>query len=318
MMSTLPPQATVKKTWKSDDVKVTCLVVCYNHQDYIFDCLKGIVSQKTDFAFKVVVYDDFSTDATRKFLKKFEELYPDIFDIYYADFNHYGISQKEEHLDRLEGDYIAMCEGDDYWIDNLKLQKQYKETSKRGAFFCIHPAVVFINGGNGEDVFCYYGNNVKLLPQSLIFSLKNQFAPTASYFIKMEKYLEYTEFRKKLRGGPGDFFMEVLASDKGIVYLPQIMSAYRRGGEGSYSQRQSVLSVDDIYSELDRWAKNIDALLTVRPSLEKYMIEKKTLVEIDCLLKINENVNNANEKEKSEEYILKIKELLKSLGPLKY
>lgn len=318
MMSTLPSQAAVKNTWKSAEIKVTCLVVCYNHQDFIFECLKGIVSQKTNFAFKVVVYDDFSTDGTREILRNFEERYSDIFDIYYAEFNHYGIAQKEEHLDRLEGDYIAMCEGDDYWIDNLKLQKQYEETNKRGAFFCIHPAIIFLHGTNNEDVFCYYGGNVKLLPQKLVFSLKNQFAPTASYFIKMEKYLEYTEFRKKLKGGPGDFFMEVLASDKGVVYLPQIMSAYRRGGEGSYSQTQSVLSVDDIYSDLNRWSKNIDVLLTVRPYLEEYMIVKKTLVEIDCLLKIYETLSSTSGKGGSEEYMLKVKELLKVLGPLKY
>ncbi|MGM0823651.1 MAG: glycosyltransferase family 2 protein [Pseudomonadota bacterium] len=318
MMSTLPSQATLKNAWKSDEVKVTCLVICYNHQDYIFDCLKGIVSQKTDFAFKVVVYDDFSTDDTRKVLRDFEKHYPDIFDIYYANFNHYGVAQKEEHLDKLEGDYIAMCEGDDYWIDNLKLKKQYEEINKRGAFFCVHPAVIFFEEARHEDVFCYYGNRIKMLPQKLIFGLKNQFAPTASYFISLEKYREYTEFRKKLKGGPGDFFMEVLASDEGIVYLPDIMSSYRRGSTGSHSQRQSVLSIDDIYSDLERWSINIDALIECRPNLEKYMIEKKTLVEFDCLLKICQLVNNTSGKEKSQEYMEKATLLLRSLGPLEY
>lgn len=318
MMSTLPSQATVKNAWKSDEVKVTCLVVCYNHQDYIFDCLKGIVSQKTDFAFKAVVYDDFSTDDTRSILREFEELYPDIFDIYYAEFNHHGISQKEEHLDKLEGEYIAMCEGDDYWIDNLKLKKQYYETHKHGASLCVHPAIIFFPNVQIEDVFCYYGSEIKMLPQKLIFGLKNQFAPTASYFIKIDKYLEFIQLWGRIHGTAGDFFLEVLSSDKGIVYLPDIMSAYRRGSDGSYSAKQSKLKIDDIYHELSLWPGRMDVLKEFRPNLEKYFIEKMILVEIDCLLRINHVANSLGNIDKGEEYMIKASRLLKSLGPLEY
>lgn len=320
MMSNLPSQATVKNAWKSDEVKVTCFVLCYNHEDYIFDCLKGIVSQKTDFAFKAVVYDDFSTDSTRKILRDFEERYPDIFDIYYADFNHYKVAIKDEHLDMVEGDYVAICEGDDYWIDNLKLKKQYEEVSKRGAFFCIHPAVILFHGADGvnsEDIFCYYGNQIKKIPQKLIFGLKNQFAPTASYFIKIEKYLEYAQTRSIFTGMPGDFCMEVIASDKGIVYLPDIMSVYRRGIGKSHSVRQTQVTVSRIYEELSKWTRGLDAFKEHRPHLDKYIAEKKMLVEIDCLLRIDRIVNKTGGKEKSQEYKEKATRLLRSLGPLK-
>ncbi|MFB9866137.1 glycosyltransferase family 2 protein [Vreelandella sulfidaeris] len=318
MMASLPDQASVKSAWKNNQVKVTCLVVCYNHKNYIFECLKSIVSQKSDFAFKVVVYDDFSTDGTREILKAFEERYPDIMDVYYAEYNHYGIAQKEEHLDKLEGDYIAMCEGDDYWLDNSKLKKQYEETTRRKAFFCVHPAIIFSQENNSEDVFCYYGNKVRILPQKLIFGLKNQFAPTASYFIKMDKYLEYTQFRKKLKGGPGDFFMEVLASDKGVVYIPDIMAAYRRGNVGSHSHRQTVASEIDVNNDLERWSSNLGLLLESRPHLEKHMMKKRTLVEIDCLLRVHGIVDKRYGKEKSEEYMNKAGQLLKGLGPIEY
>tara|TARA_R110002012_G_scaffold239211_1_gene413182 strand:+ start:1563 stop:2516 length:954 start_codon:yes stop_codon:yes gene_type:complete len=315
-MSTLPSQATVKNSWKSEEVKVTCLVVCYNHQDYIFDCLKGIVSQKTDFAFKVVVYDDFSTDETRKVLRDFEELYPDIFDIYYADFNHYGVAAQDEHLGKLEGDYVAMCEGDDYWIDNLKLKKQYAEICKRGGFLCVHPAVIFFQGSSSEDLFCYYGNQVKILPQKLIMGLKNQFAPTASYLISIDKYLEYTRYRSNIKGLPGDFFLEILASDKGVIYLPDIMSAYRRGSENSHSVRQTQVTVDDVNGDLTSWVRGLDVLKEYRPHLGRYIEEKKTLVEVDCLLRMHQLESNASDKEVSKRYMVKATQLLRDLGPL--
>lgn len=321
MMSNLPTQDSVKINWASDQVKVTCFVLCYNHEEYIFDCLKGIVSQKTGFAFKAVVYDDFSTDKTRSVLRDFEERYPDIFDIYYADFNHYKVAIKDEHLDKVEGDYVAMCEGDDYWIDSLKLKKQYEETSKRGASFCIHPAVVSFHGTNGdnsEDVFCYYGNQIKMVPQKLIFGLKNQFAPTASYFIKIEKYLEYARTRSTFTGMPGDFCIEVIASDSGIVYLPDIMSVYRRGIDKSHSVRQTQVTIEKINEELIKWARGLEAFKKYRPHLGKYIAEKKVLVEIDCLLRIHKIVNETSGKEKSQEYMEKASRLLKSLGPLEY
>ncbi|MFG6665850.1 glycosyltransferase family 2 protein [Halomonas sp. HNIBRBA4712] len=310
MMSYLPTQDNVKSTWVSDDVKVTCIVVCYNHQDYIFDCLKGIITQKTDFAFKIVIYDDFSPDGTRSILKAFEKQYPNIIDVYYAEFNHRGVARQEEHIDKIQGEYVALCEGDDFWIDSSKLKKQYQESCKHNALFCIHPAIIFFQDNKSEDLFCYYGNTIRKLPQKLIFEFKNQFAPTASYFIKKEKYLEYIVFRRRLDGGPGDFFLEAVASDRGVIYLPDVMSVYRRGGEGTYSAMQVKSSVDSIKNDVDRWSRNLQSLLEFNPRLEKYIRSKKMLVEIDGLLRMHDKVTD------NEEYMEKAIRLLKELGPL--
>lgn len=312
MLSTLPSQDDVKKNWKSDEVKVTCVVTCYNHERYIFDCLKGIVCQKTDFSFKVVVYDDFSTDGTRDILKGFEERYPEVFDIYYADFNHYGVAQKNEHLDKLEGDYIAMCEGDDYWLDNYKIKKQLDALSACKTDFCIHPAVIFMEENGFEDVFCYYGNEKKVLPQRAVFEFKNQFSPTASYFLKKEKYQEYIFFRAHLDGGPGDFYLEAIASDEGILYLPDIMSAYRRGSAGSYSSEQRKLLPVQIKEGLSRWEKNLDTLSDFYPKLKYLASVKLALVEVDCLIRLADT----SSAEKAKDYIDGASSLLRKLGPV--
>lgn len=105
------------------------MVVCttYNHESYIEDTLKGILMQQVDFPFVVCVIDDCSTDKTADILRKYEKKNSSLIKGFYLKENHY--SQGKESLfcllpwlDRIK--YVAFCEGDDYWIDPLKLQKQ--------------------------------------------------------------------------------------------------------------------------------------------------------------------------------------------------
>ena len=109
---------------------VAVWTMTYNHGPYLRDCLNGIVSQKTEFPFVAIVHDDCSTDDTISILKEYAEKYPDIIKPIFEEENQH--SKHDGSLDRIKkhaletsgAKYIAMCEGDDYWIDPLKLQKQ--------------------------------------------------------------------------------------------------------------------------------------------------------------------------------------------------
>lgn len=106
-------------------VSIRCLV--YNHEPYLRQCLEGFVMQKTNFRFEAIVHDDASTDGSAKIIREYAEKYPDIIKPIYETENQY--SKHDGSLARImntacRGKYIAMCEGDDYWIDPLKLQKQ--------------------------------------------------------------------------------------------------------------------------------------------------------------------------------------------------
>lgn len=106
-------------------VSIQCLV--YNHEPYLRQCLDGIVMQKTNFRFEAIVHDDCSTDGSRKIIEEYADKYPDIIKPIYETENQYskndGSLRKIVNA-RLIGKYIALCEGDDYWIDPLKLQKE--------------------------------------------------------------------------------------------------------------------------------------------------------------------------------------------------
>lgn len=105
-------------------LNIVCLA--YNQKDYIRDCLDGFVMQKTAFRFNAIVHDDASADGTADIIREYAEKYPDIIIPVYEEVNQFqtGGNVFAKMLPHITGKYIAECEGDDYWIDPLKLQKQ--------------------------------------------------------------------------------------------------------------------------------------------------------------------------------------------------
>ena len=120
---------------------VTIRCITYNHEPYIRQCLEGFVMQKTNFRFEAIVHDDASTDGTAAIIREYAEKYPDIIKPIYETENQY--SKRDGSLRRImdahtHGKYVAMCEGDDYWIDPLKLQKQVDFLEDNPEYGMVH------------------------------------------------------------------------------------------------------------------------------------------------------------------------------------
>lgn len=120
-------------------VSIECCV--YNHAPYLRQCLDGFVMQKTNFSFEAIVHDDASTDGSAEIIMEYGERYPDIIKPIIETENQYskgnGILRK--YLDTLlKGKYIAWCEGDDYWTDPFKLQKQVDFMENHPDYGLIH------------------------------------------------------------------------------------------------------------------------------------------------------------------------------------
>ena len=133
-----------------NDVEVSVICNAFNHGRYIRDALNGFVMQKTDFKFEVLVHDDASTDNTADIIREFEEKYPDIIKPIYQTENQYskGVDIPKTFLHPLvRGRYVALCEGDDYWTDPHKLEKQVAVLEAHPeADICAHRALR-IRGG---------------------------------------------------------------------------------------------------------------------------------------------------------------------------
>ena len=123
------PVLITKQKWPEGTLPlVHTRTMSYNHEDFIKECLDGILMQKTTFPVQVLIHDDASTDSTSKIIQDYVLKYPKLIKYYRQKENSY--SQPDKHERRREfmswrlGEYEAVCEGDDYWIDSLKLQKQ--------------------------------------------------------------------------------------------------------------------------------------------------------------------------------------------------
>lgn len=140
------------------DDRPTVAIQCatYNHEPYIRDCLEGFVMQKTNFPFVAIVHDDASTDGTAEIVKEYAEKYPDIIKPIYETENQYSKPNKplqkilNNAIAKTGAKYIALCEGDDYWIDPLKLQKQVDFMEANPDYGLVYTDFEIKNESNGE------------------------------------------------------------------------------------------------------------------------------------------------------------------------
>ena len=124
-------------------VSISCIT--FNHAPYLRECFEGFLMQKANFKFEVVVHDDASTDGTREIIEEYTAKYPDIFVPMYQTENQYSKGVRgmmvRFNFPRCKGIYIALCEGDDYWTDPLKLQKQIDFLEKNTDYGLVHADV---------------------------------------------------------------------------------------------------------------------------------------------------------------------------------
>jgi len=161
------PVAITDQDWPKDVLPLVHVrTLTYMHKEYIRDCIEGILMQKTTFPVRVLIHDDASTDKTADIVREYEMKYPDLISGYYQTENSY--SQKNiEDKRRLRapfdemciGKYEALCEGDDFWIDPLKLQKQVVFLENNPEFGLVHgDSHKFYHE---EDQWVYHANKYK-------------------------------------------------------------------------------------------------------------------------------------------------------------
>ncbi len=225
----------------SQNYKVIIQCYTYNHEKYIEDALKGFVMQKTNFPFCAIVVDDFSSDKTAEIINNYEEQYPDIIKGIYLQENYHSQKKKKAPLlkpwiDRTN--YIALCEGDDYWIDENKLQKQvdYMELHPECTMTCCRTKWYSVKKAKycGEQ-YCMSKNGA-LNPIDVI-NRTGLYISTCSIMYRKNIIEEYPEYCKKC--AVGDYPLQIYCAMKGyIYYFNSIFSVYRVDNPESWMGRQ--------------------------------------------------------------------------------
>lgn len=211
---------------KSNSPKVSIITISYNQEDYIEAALDSFVSQKVNFPFEIIVADDASKDKTQTIIKRFEKEYPHLFNNILRKKNVGAQLNFKEAILSARGEYIALCEGDDFWTDTTKLQRQvdFLDGNKDYAL-CFHPVRVFYEDGREKD-YIYPPKPVKAM--SLETLLQENFIQTNSVMYRRQNYNELP-----IDILPLDWYLHLFHSQYGkIGYIDEVMAAYRRHENG--------------------------------------------------------------------------------------
>ena len=222
------------------DIIVSICCIAYNQEKYIRQCLDSFMMQKTNFKFEVLINDDASTDGTADIIREYEQKYPDIIKPIYQTQNQWskGISVGATfNYPRVKGKYIAMCEGDDYWTDQYKLQKQFDIMEANPEYsICFHDVQVTHESKKRED---YIFPTKKIKENCSEFNFDNllfqNFIQTNSVMYRVSSY---PEFWKDIPSNiiPGDWYLHLMFASKGkIKYIKETMSVYRRNQGGVWN-----------------------------------------------------------------------------------
>lgn len=231
-------------------VSIKCLA--YNHESFIRQCLEGFVMQKTNFRFEAIVHDDASTDGTAAIIREYAEKYPGIIKPIYETENQY--SKHDGSLRRImnahiHGKYVALCEGDDYWTDPLKLQKQveFLEVNPQCALTYHACKNVFTSPCTDETL---YGEVVKE-SYTAVETLIEYFQTATVMYRKEIADSELYKKASEIGCTSGDNVLYLTASCFGTIQgVNEQMSVYRRHPMGI---SQTMHGQDKIWKNFNDW-----------------------------------------------------------------
>ena len=222
-------------------IKVSINCITYNHETYIEKAIQSFLMQKTNFKYEILIHDDASTDSTQEIIKKYEKEYPNIVKPLLQKENQWSKGVKNINYlfnhTRSNGKYIAICEGDDYWSDPYKLQKQidYME-SNPNCTLCTH-AVARIDTQSERiiDIIRPSNSNSYLDTREFILG-GGMFIGTNSIIYRKETLDNPPKWY--LDAPVGDYPLQIFLASKGdVYYIDEVMSVYRVNVPGSWSNR---------------------------------------------------------------------------------
>jgi len=264
---------------------VTIICITYNHENFISETIDGFLMQKTDFPFEIIIHDDCSTDNTRNVIQKYADENNELIKPIYQKQNIYsqGIKPMTVSLPHSEGKYIALCEGDDYWTDPNKLQKQVNFLENNSDFsICYHDVSILENGNFVDSHVPVYDKEfltiIDLAKENCIHT------PTCVFRNKL-----FDHFPVFFNSSPaGDYVLHLLNAQHGkIKHLPEKMAVYRRHSGGVWAGRQ-------LPSKLASWLEVLSPLIIYfkdYPEVRREL-EKQHLNTLLRLVKISETVDD--------------------------
>lgn len=220
------------------DIKVSICCLTYNHERYIAKAIEGFVMQKTNFSFEIIIGEDCSTDRTGLILEEYKSNYPDQIRLITSASN-VGANINAVRVFKAAGaEYIAICDGDDYWTDPLKLQKQIDFLDQNQDYvMCGH----YSKRISENDEVHYMNFNPKPLSYSfddVMSGSKTEISTLTIVFRNTKEIQEMFDMEWFLKCNAPDKFIKLyttFVSGKRIYIMPETMSCYRQHRGGMWS-----------------------------------------------------------------------------------
>lgn len=239
-------------------MKLSVLIITFNHARYITQALESVLRQETNFDFDIVVGDDCSTDGTQKILEDFQRLYPEKIKLLAAEKNVGAMRNFIRTYESCSGQYVAILEGDDLWITSDKLQKQADFLDRHPEFvLCFtNSRIVDENGGIVSESRLADDRKRNLTQQDIVSGLV---PPTNTVVFRNHMVAEIPKIFYKASNGDIMFF-SMLAEQGKAAYLDDVTGDYRIHSGGSWSGK----------SEADLLTNNLKVRLALLECFPKY------------------------------------------------
>lgn len=263
--------------------KVSVIMLAYNHGKYIADAMESVVKQKTDFPFELIIGEDCSTDNTLEIIKKYQEKYKNIHLI--SDEKNVGIVANELRvMQQCQGKYIAFCEADDFWTDELKLQKQVDFLEKNEDFGLVHADVNHWEQAKNKLEKSVNKSNQIQIPSGNIF----EFLMIPSHSIKtmtvclrrnlLEKYyLQDQEIMQQDWKLIDISIWLMIAKHSKIHYFDEVFATYRlldesmsrsKNKQKLYEFHQKIYSIFDFFLQKYQCSENVKRTIAVQKGIK--------------------------------------------------
>ncbi|WP_281725745.1 glycosyltransferase family 2 protein [Lachnoclostridium phocaeense] len=267
---------------------LSVIVITYNHEKYLEQSLKSILNQKTKFPIEILVGNDCSTDNTELVLEKYRN--NSNITVYNRRNNLGATKNLVDLINRAQGKYIALLEGDDFWIDNYKLQKQVDYLEKHPDCNSISHAHIKVNENN-EKLDEYRTSNCETDFFLKDLQKKYWLYQTATLVFRYDQGVDFSKIAE-LHPLIGDITLSCLLLKNGKMhYFPEVMSAYRTvqknnksaSGKIAANMKNEYLNILSLYSGIEENILYKGALFNHSAIRVKEFISKYYLTE--CITK---------------------------------
>jgi acetyltransferase-like isoleucine patch superfamily enzyme len=243
-------------------------MITYNHEAFISEAIEGVLMQKTLFPIQLVIGEDCSTDNTRKICMKYKENYPNKIKLLMPNEN-LGIQQNFLYtFQECTGKYIALCEGDDYWTDPYKLQKQVDFLEANEDFaICFHDTFEH-NKKNPLSNF-YYCSNLNKDVFELKDLLYSNFIPTCSAVFRNTNIVQNLPLWV-FKSPAGDWVLHILNAKEGkIKYINEVMGVHRIHDSGTWSKNSQIKNLRNVLSIYTLLYKNVKEIKSFKSDYKR-------------------------------------------------